>query len=412
MVLRRAFLLSTGLTVLISTQSTAADNFSDLVKSMSQINGVPEATVLSDLMTKNAGNAIQSGLSSGLFPFAAETTIPIRGFQVRPVELDPRFQANVARVLGSINIGSLSRQSPIAQTDATDLVESHVTVSRCANVGIGPPLCVSLANAADTGRSLQIPTSPPQEDDANGRVFGGIAVQADHDAFGDTVALVGQGGLCSGVLVSEDVVITAAHCYCDNAIESVLIGTNIQQPLETISVDKPRSVSYLSCDKVVGGTLRDGDVAVLKLKTKVTKARARAIGDLAQVKAAASVRAIGFGKNQTLDQKKKAGFKYQVDIVIASYQCDGKSQNNIPDPQMFRCQPYYELVAAGLNRDTCNGDSGGPIYVFGDDGQPYVVGITSRGTVPNADCGVGGVYVLLVAPPIRDWLTARGVSLK
>jgi secreted trypsin-like serine protease len=98
-----------------------------------------------------------------------------------------------------------------------------------------------------------------------------------------------------------------------------------------------------------------------------------------------------------------------VDIVIASYQCDGSALAGIPDSRIYRCSPSHELVAASLNRDTCGGDSGGPVFVFGQDSKPYIAGVTSRAIV-GRKCGPGGIYVIPAAPPVRAWLEARGVS--
>jgi secreted trypsin-like serine protease len=123
------------------------------------------------------------------------------------------------------------------------------------------------------------------------------------------------------------------------------------------------------------------------------------------VRNAASVRAVGFGQNNSKGNA-VIGFKFQVNIVIASYQCDGTTVG-IADEQVYRCKSPYEMVAAGLNRDTCGGDSGGPIYAFAADTKPYLVAVTSRAVDRNL-CGPGGIYVVLGAPPIRAWLEAHG----
>jgi hypothetical protein len=52
----------------------------------------------------------------------------------------------------------------------------------------------------------------------------------------------------------------------------------------------------------------------------------------------------------------------------------------------------------------------GGVYVFGLDNKVYLVGVTSRGVDPTGKCGPGGIYVLLSAPPIRDWLESKGVT--
>jgi secreted trypsin-like serine protease len=63
-----------------------------------------------------------------------------------------------------------------------------------------------------------------------------------------------------------------------------------------------------------------------------------------------------------------------------------------------------------MNRDTCNGDSGGPLYILGQDVNLYLTAVTSRSVDPkDPSCGKGGIYVKLTADPIRSWLLAQGV---
>jgi len=55
--------------------------------------------------------------------------------------------------------------------------------------------------------------------------------------------------------------------------------------------------------------------------------------------------------------------------------------------------PGGELAAGGMGIDSCNGDSGGPLYLLTDYGT-FLVGVTSRGyTTSTKPCGDGGIYV-------------------
>jgi Trypsin len=119
----------------------------------------------------------------------------------------------------------------------------------------------------------------------------------------------------------------------------------------------------------------------------------RPIGGLEKLKLSAAVRAVGFGQTNDLSGHNFIGFKYMVDFVIASDQCDGTGQEGgVADQQKYKCKSPDEMVTAGLNRDTCGGDSGGPIYVFGRDSKRYLIAVTSRGLTPK--CGLGGIYVV------------------
>ena len=64
--------------------------------------------------------------------------------------------------------------------------------------------------------------------------------------------------------------------------------------------------------------------------------------------------------------------------------------------------PGGEFVAGGGNKDSCFGDSGGPVYLDTPRG-PIVVGAVSRGTDNSpTPCGGGGIYVR--TDKIVSWL--------
>lgn len=419
---------------------------SEIAIGASRASNVPTATTLTDLVTKSSSNAIISGIASPTYGqelTAQEFTeiIPYklaaaqRGYILRDIELDPRFQSNVAKISDQINLIALTAPS----ADRGLVLQGQLLGGRNSEVNkIGKKLETGSSTAGSVIRnpsamlpgdlprhssiilggtlgSIQGSTAtvgPPQgnslppadasQENDNSRVYGGTPVPPGSDAFQDSVAVLGNNRICSGVLVSADTVITAAHCYCDGVTDEVAIGTSIITPVERIKIDVAKSEVFRTCAQVKSD-ISQGDIAVLKLAGK-SRALPRLVGDLPQVKGAASVRAVGFGRTSS-----SIGFKYQVNIVIASHQCDGNAFSGIPDQQIYRCRPSHELVAAGLNRDTCGGDSGGPIYVFGDDTKPYVVGITSRAINPSALCGPGGIYVLFSASPVREWLADRGI---
>src|SRR5262249_43113781 len=76
------------------------------------------------------------------------------------------------------------------------------------------------------------------------------------------------------------------------------------------------------------------------------------------------------------------------------------------DRQNYGSRAGIELVAGhlGLRRDSCKGDSGGPLYIADPNGNGYfLLGATSRGTI-NAQrtCGDGGIYVRV--DQFLDWI--------
>jgi V8-like Glu-specific endopeptidase len=415
--MRRAALMGVVATSLLLPQSLKAGDASavdETAKLLSLGSGVPESTAITDLVTKSASNAISSGLATFKYntsqlpasPAAVLSSISKykadalqKGFVLRAVELDMRFIDNAKKAASQIDL-SLLPLSPL---------QGYV-ISGTGSLGslLGTTVTADHSNSIEgieTTVSGSHSVATVQQDVANGRIFGGTPIRPENDSFEDSVALVGNNKICSGALVSPDAVITAAHCYCDGVTDEALIGTSVLSPVTRVKIDKTKSEVFRDCNKI-NMDLSSGDVALIRLRSPVNVAP-KEITDLPQVRTAASVRAVGFGQTKT-----SIGFKYQVNIVIASYQCNGSVFSGIPDQQIYRCSPAYELVAAGLNRDTCSGDSGGPIYIIGDTLKAYVAGITSRGVNPNGDCGDGGIYVLLSASPIREWLSARGIKFK
>lgn len=256
------------------------------------------------------------------------------------------------------------------------------------------------------------------------RVYQGLQIAATEsladDPYSDAVAVINsQGGICSGTLVAPDKVVYAAHCFCRGVNEEVRAGQSLFTPLKTIKVDRSRSKSLLDC-----GTHRQdiakGDAAVLTLAEPLSDARPRLIASQAMVVQAASVRAAGFGRTEA----NVVGFKFIVDVIIATPDCDGPKQGDLlmrllPEQLtslgrvtyevLFGCTAKLELVAAGARRDTAPGDSGGGIYVLGADGRLYLAGITSRGVSLTETAGSGGVYVLTSSEPVRKFLMENGI---
>lgn len=227
------------------------------------------------------------------------------------------------------------------------------------------------------------------------------------DVYPDVVLVSGNESICTGTLISAQHVITAAHCFCDGVNREVAVGTSLLDVSARAQVDPDKSKSHIDCDKMkpsnVAENVGNGDIALLTLKTPLTGVAFRRIATEPVVRAAASVRAVGFGKTEG----DSVGTKFVVDIVVASYDCTGAA---VSGGGKYGCTPDTEMIAAGLNRDTCNGDSGGPIYILGQDINLYLAAVTSRSVDPSGECGKGGIYAKLTVPTIKQWLIDGGVA--
>ena len=211
------------------------------------------------------------------------------------------------------------------------------------------------------------PTTPSLE------IVGGVETDDFPDccAVGDDV-----GYYCSGTLIAPNVVVTADHC--DGVTRVFLRGNNIEDPNEGETLAVLQEFSHPEVDL---------KVLVLEMESEVAP---RAIGQGSLVNDATQATLVGFGY---IDPEGTYGYgqKRRVEVPIMTLNC-----GNPDDPKRYGCLPGREIVAghSGLMLDTCNGDSGGPLYVRQSDGQYYLLGATSRGARGRFHkCGDGGIYV-------------------
>jgi Trypsin len=187
---------------------------------------------------------------------------------------------------------------------------------------------------------------------------------------------------CSGTLIAPNAVLTARHC-AGGCGWRVLVGTDISDPhSKPIEVIEPRVIYPKYHDE------NDNDLAILILKDNVkpeiATPRQRATG--AMIDAAQTVVVAGFGSTKAGTIVGGVGHRLMAEMPIKSHDCTSDA------PGTFKCYEGLELVAIGLDKDSCKMDSGGPAYVKSG-GQYYLAGVTSRQASGSTRCGDGSVYV-------------------
>lgn len=221
---------------------------------------------------------------------------------------------------------------------------------------------------------------PPTWTDEPDSIVGGIPTED----FPECCAVGNADGFfCTGTLIAPTVVVTAGHC---ESVDRVFVGgADVADPSsgETISVREQH-------------THPEADLRLLVLEQPADTDPCH----VAQGLEAQGERAllVGFG---TIDHDGQRGYgiKRRVEVPIASLDCASAQVMSETG-----CKGG-EMVAGhrGLDRDSCHGDSGGPLYVQGPEGAYYLLAATSRGVRDAArQCGDGGIYVRI--DRYLDWI--------
>ncbi len=225
------------------------------------------------------------------------------------------------------------------------------------------------------------------------RVIGGV--ETGPDQFPDCVAVgSATNWCCSGTLVAPNVVVTAGHCAAGCA-KRVFVGPDVNKAGDVMRVSK--AVRHSDYGK--GGRHNDLTVLILERDVDSAKATPREIAPAGVIDKTFYVRVAGFGNTDVMSTR-GYGIRRMVDVPIATADC---ARNPGAHPG-YGCDEGLELVAGApfLDKDSCNGDSGGPAYVLYE-GAWYLAGATSRPTAGSSrPCGDGGIYVRL--DEYSDWI--------
>lgn len=237
---------------------------------------------------------------------------------------------------------------------------------------------------------------------------------SDEEAqFGwSSVALAGGmgGAFCTGVAVSPNLVLTAAHCTCgtinSNRLSAIVMGPELMSPRSVVLnvVGEPQTFQNDYCriteaEQVI-------DVALISVETDFGPVPDDFIATLRFDASFPVNRAILFGFGKTDDDHdggERAAFVY--DLVDA---CDQKAATDV------KCRvgaELYSKLPTGVVGGGCGGDSGGPIF----DASGHLFAIQLRGIDRSIDhqfnCGGGGIFLDLGSQltnseglTVREWL--------
>ena len=235
-------------------------------------------------------------------------------------------------------------------------------------------------------------------------VVGGAAVHSGAYPFVVAVGNV-DGTYCGGTLIAPNVVLTAAHCITGKptALQNlrVLIGSpSLRADLATPDGVHVLGVTAVSVHPKFSQTTMRYDAALLVLDHAISGVRTPAVAD-SSPRAGSTVSAAGWGATSDDGGGMPVHLRSVVLKVGTTSSC---TRGNATEGAYFA--PSM-LCASNPGRDTCSGDSGGPL-ISTHNGHAVLVGITSFGQ-GCAEARHPGVYTR--ASAIHAWTRAQLASV-
>jgi hypothetical protein len=211
------------------------------------------------------------------------------------------------------------------------------------------------------------------------------------------VTIIGsRGTFCTGSLIAQDLVLTAAHCVLPGADYKIIIPGETPPRL----LDVKRTASHPQFN--VAGILAhraSADVALLQLAAPLPQAKAPApLGMPAiPIQIGSRLTVAGIGVTRRGDGK-SGGSVRAADLAVTGK--PGTLQIRLGDPLTNNARD-------GLG--ACTGDSGAPAFEM-QAGRAVIVGVVSWSTGPNNSDGCGGLTGVTPLTLYREWIlqTARG----
>lgn len=193
--------------------------------------------------------------------------------------------------------------------------------------------------------------------------------------------------ICSGSLITRDVVITAAHCAFDKGFYWVRLKS------DTLKSEEPlREVAAVWRHERYNKKTTQNDLGLLKLTDPVTDIKPIAIpkkNEVAKLTSARKFQILGWGNDQLKTIAKFLKFANLVDQSGAAKKTYGRFFNPVTMVSAGRYIPAERVFAGG-----CNGDSGGPLTTkLGD--KTVLVGVTSWGSAQGCDKGKPTIFTKL-----------------
>ncbi|KFB45036.1 AGAP005669-PA-like protein [Anopheles sinensis] len=221
--------------------------------------------------------------------------------------------------------------------------------------------------------------------------------EATPGQFPYQIALISEfiitSGLCGGSVLTNNYILTAAHCVVGTAGILATGGTAIigahnrdiqEASQQRIRFSGPGVIPHPQYDST---NLRN-DIAVVRLDSPITfndrvqPARLPARSDTRQFGGVLGT-VSGFGRTSDASTATSSVVMYTTNPVMTNADC-------IAQWNTVLIQPQNVCMSGANGRSACNGDSGGPLAV--QDGGSLQIGIVSFGSAAGCSIGMPSVY--------------------